>query len=93
MFQVEHFSYIIYFKRLIVIDAEVIITYTNILSSVRGPLLFTYMCYKDEYSEVEVSMYTNQLMSALAWLHQKHLAHLDVKVGIIHIDNYSRTSG
>lgn len=38
------------------------------------------MCHKEEYTESDVSNYTGQLMSALAWLHAKEMAHLDVKV-------------
>lgn len=49
---------------------------------VRGPLLFTYICDQDEYTEATVKNYTRQLMSALAWLHQKDISHLDVKVYI-----------
>lgn len=47
---------------------------------VRGPLLFTYLCHKEDYTEGDVSNYMSQLMSALAWLHEKEVAHLDVKV-------------
>lgn len=47
---------------------------------VRGPLLFSYLCQKEEYTEGEVSNYMCQLISALAWLHSKNIAHLDIKV-------------
>lgn len=46
----------------------------------KGPLLFTYMCHDEGYDERAVSNYTGQLMSALAWLHGKEIAHMDVKV-------------
>lgn len=53
--------------------------------SVRGPMLFTYICERGEYTEMEVRNYVRQLMSGLAWLHKKDLAHLDVKVGFLHL--------
>lgn len=46
----------------------------------KGPLLFKYICEKEEYAESDVRNYSGQLFSALNWLHQNDIVHLDVKV-------------
>ncbi|XP_049818825.1 kalirin isoform X2 [Aethina tumida] len=64
---------------------------TIVLELVRGPMLFTYICERGEYTEMEVRNYVRQLMSGLAWLHKKDLAHLDVKPENVMIDLSSPT--
>lgn len=59
---------------------------TIVLELVKGPLLFTHICRNDDYTEGEISSYLKQLMSALAWLHESDLAHLDVKPENIMVD-------
>uniref|UniRef100_A0A6P7GCH9 Triple functional domain protein-like n=1 Tax=Diabrotica virgifera virgifera TaxID=50390 RepID=A0A6P7GCH9_DIAVI len=59
---------------------------TIILELVKGPLLFKYISDKETYSESDVRNYTCQLISALKWLHQKSIAHLDVKPENVMID-------
>ncbi|EFA00236.2 Kalirin-like Protein [Tribolium castaneum] len=59
---------------------------TIVLELVRGPLLFTYLCEKEEYTEATVKTYSRQLMSALLWLHQKDISHLDIKPENVMVD-------
>ncbi|XP_017782251.1 PREDICTED: triple functional domain protein-like isoform X2 [Nicrophorus vespilloides] len=59
---------------------------TIVLELVKGPLLFNFIAQNDEYTESEVNQYAKQLISALAWLHDKNLAHLDVKPENVMID-------
>ncbi|XP_046409767.1 kalirin isoform X2 [Neodiprion fabricii] len=59
---------------------------TIVLELVRGPMLFTYLCEKKEYTEAAASKYTSQLLSALDWLHTRHFAHLDVKPENVLVD-------
>lgn len=62
-----------------------------LLFSVKGPLLFAYISQNDAYIEADVCEYSKQLMSALSWLHERDLAHLDVKVTIdFYICNHQR---
>jgi hypothetical protein len=64
---------------------------TIVLELVRGPLLFTYICEKEEYTEAVVKTYSRQLMSALSWLHQKDISHLDIKPENVMVDLSSST--
>lgn len=42
-------------------------------------MLFNYICQMESYSEAIVAHYMLQLSDALKWLHQRNVAHLDVK--------------
>lgn len=42
-------------------------------------MLFNFICQLETYSEVIVLHYMAQLTDALNWLHQRNVAHLDVK--------------
>ncbi|GLH09852.1 Triple functional domain protein [Gryllus bimaculatus] len=57
-----------------------------VMELVNGPLLFSYMCRQEEYSEATVCHFTCQLVSALATLHQQKIAHLDIKPENIMVD-------
>lgn len=61
-------------------DSLNIIDIIIIFDRVRGPHLFTYVCQSDHYLESTVVTFMEQLMTALDWLHQNNIAHLDVKV-------------
>lgn len=62
---------------------------TIVLEMVKGPLLFNYIAQGDEYTESEICGYAKQIISALAWLHGKDWAHLDLKPENIMIDSTS----
>ncbi|CAG9857602.1 unnamed protein product [Phyllotreta striolata] len=64
---------------------------TIVLELVRGPLLFAYISEKETYSESDVRNYTYQLLSALQWLHQRNIAHLDIKPENVMVDASSPT--
>ncbi|XP_071053767.1 triple functional domain protein isoform X4 [Onthophagus taurus] len=59
---------------------------TIVLELVHGPLLFSYIVQNDSYTEGEVCGYSKQLVLALAWLHKKDIAHLDIKPENIMVD-------
>lgn len=42
-------------------------------------MLFNYICQLESYSEAIVLHYMAQLADALKWLHQRNVAHLDIK--------------
>lgn len=48
-------------------------------SRVHGPMLFTFICQLESYCEAIVLHYMAQLTDALNWLHQRNVAHLDIK--------------
>ncbi|KAF5296697.1 hypothetical protein FQA39_LY12397 [Lamprigera yunnana] len=52
---------------------------TIVLELVRGILLFEYIVQMEKYTEVDVQNYSNQVITAISWLHAKNLAHLDIK--------------
>lgn len=47
---------------------------------VKGPHLLVYISEKEEYTEESTRACVKQLMSVTNWLHQRHIAHLDLKV-------------
>ncbi|XP_018325506.1 triple functional domain protein isoform X1 [Agrilus planipennis] len=59
---------------------------TIVLELVKGPLLFNFVCSNEFYEEEDVRIYTKQLMSAVSWLHEKDLAHLDIKPENVMVD-------
>ncbi|XP_076272417.1 trio Rho guanine nucleotide exchange factor isoform X4 [Rhynchophorus ferrugineus] len=59
---------------------------TIVLELVHGPLLFNFLSNYGDYIERDVRLYTRHLMSALAWLHRKDIAHLDVKPENVMVD-------
>ncbi|XP_014237093.1 kalirin isoform X2 [Trichogramma pretiosum] len=59
---------------------------TIVLELIRGPMLFTYLSRKTEYTESTASKFANQLFSALQWLHQRDRAHLDLKPENVLVD-------
>ena len=44
--------------------------------------LFEFFSHRDDVSEVDVAAAVRQLVSALSYLHQSNVAHLDIKVCI-----------
>ncbi|XP_026462176.1 triple functional domain protein isoform X4 [Ctenocephalides felis] len=65
---------------------------TIVMELVRGPHLFTYVCQSDHYLESTVVTFMEQLMTALDWLHQNNIAHLDVKPENVMVDLSSSTN-
>ncbi|XP_066996303.2 kalirin [Anabrus simplex] len=57
-----------------------------IMELVCGPLLFSFLCKEEEYSEATVCHYMCQLVSALATLHEQNISHLDVKPENVMVD-------
>ncbi|XP_066586985.1 triple functional domain protein isoform X3 [Prorops nasuta] len=59
---------------------------TIVLELVKGPTLFAYLSKKTDYTEAMAAKYTNQLLSALQWLHCRGKAHLDLKPENVLVD-------
>uniref|UniRef100_A0A1Y1LMY4 Protein kinase domain-containing protein n=1 Tax=Photinus pyralis TaxID=7054 RepID=A0A1Y1LMY4_PHOPY len=59
---------------------------TIVLELVKGALLFDYICEKEMYTELEIKNYSKQVISAVNWLHDQNLAHLDIKPENIMVD-------
>ncbi|KAF5295457.1 hypothetical protein FQR65_LT10445 [Abscondita terminalis] len=59
---------------------------TIILELVKGVSLFEYIIQKEEYTEKDVQNYTKQVITAVDWLHNKNLTHLDIKPENIMVD-------
>ncbi|XP_049828356.1 kalirin isoform X4 [Schistocerca gregaria] len=57
-----------------------------VMELVNGPSLFSYLCKQVVYDEETVSHYMQQLVSALATLHQQNISHLDLKPENVLVD-------
>ncbi|XP_034255517.1 kalirin isoform X2 [Thrips palmi] len=59
---------------------------TIIMELVSGPMLLTFICQQDTVSENEVRKYMKQLFTALDYLHNKAVVHLDIRPENILVD-------
>ncbi|XP_052122184.1 kalirin isoform X6 [Frankliniella occidentalis] len=59
---------------------------TIIMELVTGPILLVYVCQQESIVEKTVSMYMQQLFSALDYLHNKNIVHFDIRPENILVD-------